>query len=198
MAVCYLIFTLPQKELIPSIRNIAKRTRWYRKTHRFIAISLVVFMFLLGATGFMLAWKKPWGLQPPTPSLLKQEKTIAIDSLHSLARSFAKDSLRIDPSIDRIDIRYQKGVAKIRFKHHFNQLQYNIYNGKRLANQTRWADIIERVHDGSILDFLLKTENAPFKLWYASITSIGLMLLSISGFWLWYNPKRIRKRKGKF
>ena len=59
----------------------------------------------------------------------------------------------------------------------------------------RNSDIIEKIHDGSILDFWVNTKNDEIKLFYTTIVSLSLILLSFSGFWLWYNPKRIKKYK---
>lgn len=152
-------------------------------------------MFVIGATGLLLAYKKPWGLKPPTHQVAAQKTPIGLDSIKVLAQEYVAQNLRLDPTLDRIDIRYQKGIAKVRFQKHFTEIQYNIYTGERLSVATRVSDIIERIHDGSIIDFFIQSKGDPAKLIYVTITAVGLMVLSVTGFWLWYNPRRIRRSK---
>ncbi len=172
-------------------------TRFYRKLHKWIAVPLFVFLTLIGATGLLLGIKKQTGILPSTQqgSNLDQADWMSIDALLLQAQSFIQDSLKLSNKIDRLDIRPAKGVAKVVFKEHFTELQLDLATGKVLAINTRSSDFIEKLHDGSILDFLFKTNNDGFKLFYTICLSLGLMLLSFSGFWLWYNPKRIRNWK---
>ena len=177
--------------------KIAKNTRIYRKIHKWISVPLFVFMFLIGVTGLLLGWKKTAGILPSTKkgSNIEASKWISLDIIQATAQKFAKDSLKLSTEIDRIDVRPQKGVAKIVFIEHFTDLQIDCTTGKILSISQRNSDIIEKIHDGSILDFFVKTKNDEIKLFYTTIVSLGLILLSFSGFWLWYNPKRIKKQK---
>ena len=50
------------------------------------------------------------------------------------------------------------------------------------------------IHDGSILDYYIATSNGQIKLFYTSIMGLALLTFTITGFWLWYGPKRMRKR----
>ena len=120
---------------------------------------------------------------------------ISLDKIQKTAQQFVKDSLKLSTEIDRIDVRPQKAVAKIIFTEHFTELQIDCTTGKILSVSQRNSDIIEKIHDGSIFDFFVKTKNDEIKLFYTSIVSLSLILLSFSGFWLWYNPKRIKKQK---
>jgi len=176
---------------------IVERTRFYRKLHKWIGAPLFAFMFLMGTTGLLLGWKKHSGLLPPTAKGLSSETTqwLPLDSLEHIAKAFATDSLRKSNAIDRIDIRPKKGIAKIVFAEHFSEVQLDCTTGQILQVNTRYSDILEKIHDGSILDFYIQTSNEQLKITYTSIVSLGLITLSISGFWLWINPKRIRRRK---
>ncbi|MEZ4905984.1 MAG: PepSY domain-containing protein [Spirosomataceae bacterium] len=121
---------------------------------------------------------------------------ISLDSIRVIAKQYAQ-SQGESSEIDRIDVRPQKGVAKIVFVTHFTELQIDCTTGRIVSKSTRTSDIIEKIHDGSILDFWSKTDNDPIKLAYTSLLGIGLILLTISGFFLWYNPIKIRKAKSK-
>lgn len=177
--------------------KIVKSTRFYRKIHKWISIPLFIFMFFMGVTGLLLGWKKNTGLLPSTKKGTNNESItwVSLDNIQHIAKQFAEDSLKLSSEIDRIDVRPQKGVAKIVFTNHFTELQIDCATGKILSVTQRNSDIIEKIHDGSILDFWVKTKNDEIKLFYTTIVSLGLILLSFSGFWLWYNPKRIKKQK---
>lgn len=179
--------------------KIAQTTRTYRKLHKWIALPLFTFMLLVGTTGLLLGWKKHIGILPKTEKgeSSQSREWISIDSIQQIAKNYAKNELKTGEKIDRIDIRPQKGIAKIVFVEHFTELQIDCKTGKILAVNTRTSDIIEKIHDGSILDMLIQTENEQVKLAYTTSVASGLILLSISGFFLWYNPIRIRKQKMK-
>lgn len=179
------------------VSSISSSTRLYRKLHKWIAIPLFVFMMIIGITGLLLGWKKQINLLPKTEKgeSTQSAKWIKIDSIRTIAKNYAVNTLKADDEIDRINIRPQKGVAKIVFVSHFSELQIDCNTGKIMSVNTRKSDFIEKIHDGSIIDFLIKTPNDSFKLGYTTLLALGLILLSFSGFWLWYNPIRIRKQK---
>lgn len=177
--------------------SIASFTRTYRRLHKYVAVPLFVFMFLIGLTGVLLGWKKQAGFTPPTQQGTNADASqwIGMDSVQNITSTFVTDSLHLDPSIDRIDIRPDKGVAKVSFEAHYQEIQIDLTTGEILSVERRWNDIIEQIHDGTIVDHFVGTDGAPVKTTYTTLTSLGLMLLSFSGFWLWLNPKRIRKIK---
>ncbi|MFN8343801.1 MAG: PepSY domain-containing protein [Spirosomataceae bacterium] len=168
----------------------------YRKLHKWVAVPLFLFFLLIGITGLLLGWKKQTGLLPPTKKgeLAPTTQWISLDSIQNIAQRYAIAKGEL-PEIDRIDIRPQKGVAKIVFVTHFTELQIDCTNGKIVSEARRNSDIIEKIHDGSIIDFWVKTDNDPIKLVYTSLLGIGLILLTVTGFFLWYNPIRMRKAK---
>ena len=65
--------------------------------------------------------------------------------------------------------------------------------GELLHIEKRRSDFIEKVHDGSILDYYFKTGKEPFKLVYTTVMGLALLIFTVTGFWLWYGPKRMRK-----
>jgi hypothetical protein len=135
--------------------KIAKNTRFYRKIHKWISVPLFVFMFLIGTTGLLLGWKKTAGILPSTKKGSNTEAStwISLDKIQSTAQKFVKDSLKLSTEIDRIDVRPQKGVAKIIFTEHFTELQIDCATGKILSISQRNSDIIEKIHDVQFLIF---------------------------------------------
>ncbi|HEY8402779.1 MAG TPA: PepSY-associated TM helix domain-containing protein [Cytophagaceae bacterium] len=179
----------------------AKLLRTFRKIHRITGALLFVFFFIIAITGLLLAWKKNSnGLIHPkshvgTSTDLKD--WLHLDSLHSLACKALHESVSADLSLDldRIDIRQDKGMVKFIFKHHYWGIQLDGATGKLLHIERRRADFIENVHDGSVMDRYLGTKGEPLKLVYSSIMGIALLIFTITGFWLWYGPKKMRKNK---
>lgn len=179
------------------IKHLAKSTRFYRKFHKYVAVPMLVFMFILGTTGILLAWKSELHLKPPSQKIqLTNLPVLSLSKIEESAVNYAKN-LSLDPTINRIDYRPTKGIAKVRFETHFTELQVNCFTGEIISNKQRTADIIEMIHDGSILDYLFKNKSTNIKLFYSTITSLGLILLSFSGFWLWLKPRKIRDIKVK-
>ena len=184
-------------QLKDKIKSTVRYTRFYRRLHKWLAVPLFIFLFLFGSTGLMLGWKKQVKLLPATQkgSSSIPKEWLSLDKIYNIATQYAKDSLHSSPVIDRIDVRPQKGIAKIIFEDHFTELQIDCRTGVVVSAKLKTSDIIEKIHDGSIVDYYVRVNQDPVKLIYTSLSSSGLILLSISGFWMWYNPKRIKKLK---
>ena len=171
-------------------------TRLYRKLHRNVGIIFIGFFLLISISGFLLGLKDELGLKPETKSTnsINLSSWISIQSLDSIARTFAGGELKIDPEIDRIDIRPDKGIAKILFKNNFQELQLDLESGEILSVEKRADNFIERLHDGSIIDFYF-TENNISTITYVSIISLSLVFMIYSGYLLWANPSKIKRNK---
>ncbi|WP_111671150.1 PepSY domain-containing protein [Algoriphagus litoralis] len=176
------------------IQPKVKALRWIRNLHKWLGLPLIIFFFIIGITSILLAWKKKAELLPPT---LKTEVEGGIwISPSEMVRIGEEEMIKLgqDSEVDRIDIQPDKGVAKVTFKTHFTEVQLDGLSGKVLSIETRHSDWIEKVHDGSIVDFYLGGDEAT-KLTYSTLTALGLILMSLSGFYLWYFPKVIRRLK---
>jgi hypothetical protein len=180
-----------------STSNIAKQTRTFRQLHKWVSIPLFLFLFLIGVTGLLLGWKKQTNLIPATVNGFsnKSNDWLSIDSLQNIAIRYSMDSLKLPTKIDRLDIRPSKGIMKIVFAQHFIELQLDCTTGEVVSIKTRFSDILEKIHDGSIIDYVFQNNSDSVKLGYTTCVSLGLILLSFTGFWLWFNPIRIKKLK---
>lgn len=182
------------------LENIVRRTRQYRKLHRYIGSVLVIFFTIIAITGLLLGWKKHTAgyILPNTEkgSSINLSDWKSLDTI-ALAAQKAIDTHHPDAGneIDRMDVRADKGTVKVSFKNNFYEVQLDGATAEVLAINLRKSDIIEQLHDGSLLDTFFNTSGGWIKLSYTSILGLGLLILCISGFWLWYNPKRIRKMK---
>ncbi len=176
----------------------ARALRWVRKIHRVAGISLFGFFFVVAVTGLLLGWKKHSGglilAKSYKGSSTEMLAWLPIDSLHRIACKALHEQVnpQLSLKLDRIDIRPDKSMVKFVFAEHFNALQLDLATGKVLHLEKRRADFIEKVHDGSILDHYLGTSNGQLKLLYVSLLGTALMVFTITEFWMWYGPKRMR------
>ncbi len=177
----------------------AKVIRAFRRVHRAMGATLFVFFFVIAASGFFLGWKKnSFGIiqsytQQGTSKELKD--WLPLDSLKQQAFFYIQKEVKDGQSLEikRIDVLERKGVVKFIFTDYYG-LQLDGSTGKLLLLERRFSDLIEEIHDGSALDTYFNTSGNPIKLVYTTVMSIALLLFTITGFWLWLGPKRMRKR----
>lgn len=166
--------------------------RKFRVWHRSIGIVVSLLVIISASTGILLALKKEVNtLQPPT------QKGISNDlsdwkPIHQLAEiaqeALAEETMDISTSIDRVDVRPSKGIVKVLFEEAWWEVQVDGKSGEVLSIAKRHSDWIEALHDGSII-------SNGFKLISMNFLGFGLLLMVITGLWLWYGPKRYRKKK---
>lgn len=179
-----------------SVKRKVQTLRIVRVLHKWLGIPLVCFFFIIGITSILLAWKKKAELLPQTLKTKVEQAQVWISPKEMITIAQQQmDQLEISSEVDRIDIRPEKGIAKLTFKTHFTEVQLDGFSGEILSIETRHSDWIEKVHDGSIIDFYFGGDETA-KLIYSTLTALGLILMSLSGFYLWYFPKVIRKLKG--
>jgi uncharacterized iron-regulated membrane protein len=181
------------------VSKTAAKARIYRRIHKWVSLIFVFFLAVIAITAILLAWKKEIGLIPKTQTTKVENPShwIPLEKMMEIGKTFARDSLGKSDLIDRVDVRPEKGIAKIVFKRHFTEIQVDGYSGEVLSVSQRNSDLIEKIHDGSILDFLMVSDSEVSKITYSTITSIGLLFLCFTGFFLWYLPKVMKKLKRK-
>ncbi len=181
----------------------AKLLRVFRKVHRLTGAFLFVFFFFISVSGLFIGWKKHSGdlilAQTRKGVSTIQENWLPISELTTIATTYFQDSVSstLSPEIDRLDFRPGKGIVKILFVDHHKSLQIDCTTGKVLNVETRWSDLIEQVHDGSIVESMFGWDKGFFKLAYTTIMGLALLLFTVTGFWLWYGPKVMRKQTNK-
>lgn len=175
-----------------ALQNLVHWLRQFRSIHKWVGISVVLFMLVTSSTGVLLGWKKNVNLlQPPT---LRGGNTTYKDWI-SFEKVITTATLAIDSvtgraiEMDRMDVRPERALVKVTYKEYW-EVQVDLATGKILSVAQRHADWIEHIHDGSII-------SDGFKLMYTNYIGLGLLLLSLTGFWLWYGPRRIRKLKSE-
>lgn len=178
-------------------RRYTQYLKVFRDLHRSFGVLFFMFMIIISITGLFLGWKKDTGalMMPKTQQGVSRSLSdwMPLEHLQKQASQAlygqGVDSLVVQ--LDRIDVRPEKGVAKFRFEPGHWEVQLDGANAQVLSIGKRYADLIEKIHDGSWVE---DTLGIPyFKLGYMTITSLVLLFFSISGFWLWYGPKYLRR-----
>lgn len=179
----------------------AKVLRIVRKIHRTTGVFLFVFFFIIAITGILLGWKGHTKnlLLPQTATGTTSNLSVwlPLDSLHKKAVYTLRQKVSADVSVDldRIDIRKNDGVAKFLFEESNWEVQLDGSTGNVLSFGKRYSDLIEDIHDGTILDSYLNTSNKQIMVFYTTLTGLALLTFTITGFWLWYGPKHLKKNR---
>lgn len=171
--------------------------RLVRKFHKILGLLMLFFLIIISVTGILLGLKKhtSGNLLPATQIGISNDPKhwLPLDSLINSAEILVYQKLKmVDINFERIDIRTDKGVAKFTFPNSFYELQLDLATGNLLSISKRNSDLIEEIHDGSIIDRLLNIDKEYFKLFYTLLLGLGLFCFALSGFYIWYGPRSIR------
>lgn len=132
-----------------------------------------------------LTWVQPPEQKPPI-------KALAIGPEQMLQALQQDPELKVQSwdQVERIDIRPKKGLAKLTLETGL-EVQIDTSNGKILQKAVRRSDLIEALHDGSFFagDYT--------KLGLFLPTAIALLLMLITGMWLWWLPLKVKRAKRK-
>jgi len=132
-------------------------------------------------------------LQPPSQKGQSEDLAIwlSLQEIETIAFTAAQKYTPTKPNaISRMDVRPNKGIVKVLFEEENLEVQIDGTSGKILSVAPRHADWIESIHDGSIISDL-------FKLVSMNVLGWGVIIMILSGVWLWYGPRRLRKRRKK-
>ena len=172
--------------------------KFARKVHRTTGALLFFFFFLMAVTGLLLGWKKHTGgvILADTQTGRSSDPThwLPMHVLRDRAQTVALDQISEDMSteIDRFDVRPDTGIVKVLFVEGYWAVQLDMTTGEPLLIERRRSDLFENIHDGVILDNIFGTNSEPIKLVYTTVMGTSLLLFTVTGFWLWYGPKRFK------
>lgn len=147
-------------------------------------------MLLVIVSGLLLQVKKqvPW-VQPPTQSGVQKNVSPNQnwDDILSTVRDIPDAKVDSWSDIDRFDVRFSKGTIKVITKSNW-EIQVDSENGQVLSSTVRRSDWIEQLHDGSFFGEIAK-------LWIFLPNGLVLLILWMSGLWMWYLPVQVRRSR---
>ena len=158
-----------------------KLYRLSRTVHRWGSILILLPMTIIFVSGIVLQLKKDVTyIQPPTQQGSGQQLAISFDDILEAAQTVPQAGIASWDDVDRLDVRPQKGIVKVRCKNRW-EIQIDMQTGEILQVAVRRSDLIENIHTGSFF-------NNQIKLWVFFPTGLMLVVIVISGLYLFLQP----------
>ena len=166
-----------------------KLNKKIRQIHYWISPFIIIPVILIFTTGVLLQLKKQSNWIQPSIDKISSNKPTMLTSYLDAAKSVPEAEVKSWDDINRIDIRPDKGIAKIRSNNHW-EIQIDSKTAEVFSVKYRRSDIIESVHDGSFF-----TDYVKFG-WFLP-TGILLIFVSISGIYMFLLPLMLRNKRGR-
>ena len=135
----------------------------------------------------MLQLKKQSNWIQPNVEVTSSSKPIMLQSYLDAVSTVKEANISSWDDIERIDIRPDKGIAKIKSKNNW-EIQIDIETTEIYAKSYRRSDIIESIHDGSFFSEVVKYG------WFLP-SGILLLILSLTGIYMFFIPILRRRKK---
>ncbi len=167
-----------------------KLNKQLRKIHYWISPFIFIPILIILSTGILLQLKKQsdW-IQPPIQQGVSNIPSIEFQQMLEAAKSVPEAEINSWDDIDRIDVRPEKGISKIRSNNQW-EIQIDNKTNEILLVEYRRSDIIESIHDGSFF-----TDYVKFG-WFLP-TAVLLIVMSISGIYMFLLPLFMKRKKVK-
>ena len=171
----------------------------FRNLHKKFASVLFVFFFLIGLTGSLLSFKSAFTKVIFENKEISAESKLAailpLDSLEKIATFTLNEKANTKfKKSEKVEIKLAKGTVLFYYKDAYS-IQVNGASGAPILIEKKFGGIIQDIHDGAILDSLFINKLSLSKKLYSIIMGLSLLLLTITGTYLWYKPILIKKNR---
>lgn len=162
--------------------------RLNRKIHYWGAIICALPILVVLISGILLLLKKDvdW-IQPSTVKTESRASELNFNDIFIAAQSVKQANIRSWKDINRLDVRPNKGVIKVRSENQW-EIQLDYATAEVLKVAYRRSDFIESLHDGSFFH-----DTAKLGLFLPA--SIILLVLWITGIYLFLLPYLAKSKK---
>ncbi|WP_440999425.1 PepSY domain-containing protein [Fodinibius sp. SL11] len=169
-----------------------------RKLHRWGSILIALPFLIVLLSGIFLQVKKEFDwIQPSSQTGSSVGASVSFDNVLTIAQSIPELDADKWTDIDRLDVRPDDGIIKIRGTNGW-EAQIDSHTGEVLQVAQRRSDIIEAIHDGSWF-------HDKAKLWIFLPSAVVVAILWLTGIYLffypyfakWQNRKKLKERKLK-
>ncbi|HWI20969.1 MAG TPA: hypothetical protein VNT81_24610 [Vicinamibacterales bacterium] len=167
-----------------------------RKVHYWISFGAALPMIVMIGSGLLLQGKKQlaW-VQPVEQRGTGTVPVIGLDEILTSLKSAPDMDVQSWDDVNRLDVRPGRGVVKAWLMNGY-EVQVDLGTGKVLQVAYRRSDLIESIHDGSFFG------GDWTKLGLFLPAGIVVLLLWITGLWMWWVPfaakRRVAKQKASF
>ena len=164
--------------------------RLFRQVHYWLSLAVFVpagIMFVAG--GFLMLKKEVEWIQPGTERgvVEAQLPEVSFEQMLAAARQHPEAGISEWSDIDRIDLRVDRGIAKLRTNSGW-EVQVDTQTAEVLKVAYRRSDLIESIHDGSFF-------SDGVKLFIFLPTGILLIIMWGTGAYLFLLPRIAKARK---
>ena len=162
-----------------------------RRTHAWISMCFAVPLVVVIITGILLQPKKQLPFVQPIERAGVTHEPVATPAQYLEAINRGKlDGAVTWKDVQRVDIRPSKGIAKVILKSDV-EYQVDLGTGNVLQRELRMSDFIESLHDGSFFAGDIS------KLGVFLPAAIGLLVLWVSGIYMFWLPIIVKQRKSR-
>ena len=158
-----------------------------RQIHYWVSPIVIIPIIIIVSSGIMLQLKKQLNWVQPNVEITSSSQPIMLQSYLDAAKSVKEANVSSWDDIERIDIRPDKGIAKIKSKNNW-EIQIDIETTEIYATNYRRSDVIESIHDGSFFSEIVKYG------WFLP-SGILLLILSLTGIYMFFIPILKRRKK---
>lgn len=166
--------------------------RLFRQVHYWLSLAVLVPALIMFGAGALLMLKKEieW-IQPSTQRgvVEAQLPEASYQQLLDAARQHPEAGIAEWSDIDRIDLRVDRGIAKLRANSGW-EVQVDTKTAEVLRVAYRRSDVIEAIHDGSFF-------SDEVKLYVFLPTGILLIIMWGTGVYLFFLPRLAKAKKRK-
>ena len=122
------------------------------------------------------------------------KKWLPLDSLDKLATQFVNQKLHTNfLRSDKVELKLSKGSIIFFYKNITAQIDGT--SGSVILIEKKYGSLIQDIHDGAIMDELTNNKSGISKKIYSTVIGFTLLMLTITGFYLWYKPNTIKRKK---
>lgn len=159
-----------------------------RKVHYWASFIVAVPTLVIICSGLLLQAKKQWTwVQPHEHRGTGTAPAIDLERILASVKEAPGMGVQSWDDVNRIDLRPSRGVAKVWLQNGW-EVQVDLGNGRVMQTAYRRSDLIESIHDGSFF------AGDWTKLGLFLPAGLTLLLLWLSGLWMWWVPFAGKRR----
>ena len=159
-----------------------------RKVHYWASIVIAVPILIIIVSGILLQTKKQFAwIQPTELRGAGKNPSVSLPQVLEICRGIPEAEIESWDDVNRLDVRPSRGMLKVWAKNNW-EIQIDTETGAVLQTAYRRSDIFESIHDGSFF-------HDNVKLWIFLPSGIALLLLWLTGMYLFILPIWILRRR---
>jgi uncharacterized iron-regulated membrane protein len=160
-----------------------------RKIHYWASFIVAIPLLVMITSGLLLQAKKHWSwVQPVENRGTGTTPAIDLEGILTSLKTVPEMNVRGWDDVNRLDVRPGRGMVKAWLKNGY-EVQVDLGTGGILQASYRRSDLIETIHDGSFFG------GDWTKLGLFVPAGLVLLLLWLSGLWMWWFPFIVKRRR---